>query len=66
MILSGKADDADGLTPFKEENAAWRNQTMCIFKSFSCYKVVGAIINRLRIYGDFSGDSCRSHSRITR
>ena len=41
MILSGKADDADGLAPFKEENAAWRNQTMCIFKSFSCYKVVG-------------------------
>lgn len=26
MILSGKADDADGLTPLKAENAAWRNQ----------------------------------------
>ena len=44
MILSGKADDADGLTPFKEENAAWRNQTMYIFKSFRCYKVVGVCV----------------------
>ena len=44
MILSGKADDTDGLAPFKEENAAWRNQTMYIFKNFSCYKVIGAIL----------------------
>ena len=54
MILSGKADDADGLTPFKEENAAWRNQTMYIFKSFRCYKVVVAIIVRPQIYDKFS------------
>ncbi len=26
MILSGKADNADGLTPFKEEKEAWRNK----------------------------------------